>query len=77
MLKGHKKLCQISMIISTNATTFAAAVQHGLTRAPVITLGGKDAGKFAPNVNMSFECRKKDEFYVNINRDKTIKNETA
>lgn len=45
------------MITATNATTFTAAVQHGLTRAPIVTLGGKDAGKFAPNINMGFSFK--------------------
>lgn len=57
------------MITATNATTFTAAVQHGLTRAPIVTLGGQDAGKFAPNINMGFSFKgEREERFINLNR---------
>lgn len=45
---------------------------------PKIKIGGDDAAKFIPNVNMSFEFNSEDEFYFNLNRkDKVVTNEVV
>lgn len=56
-----------------NDTTYAIPGLGDRLIAPVITLGGKDAKKFAPNLNIGYDFGGGEEFYDNLNRtDKII-----
>jgi hypothetical protein len=57
------------LITAKNSTTFEASVSHGLTRAPIIALGGKNKDTFAPNINMGFSFKgDTEERFINLNR---------
>lgn len=57
----------MARISKINDTTFKAVEFAELS--PVVTIGGKDKTKLAPNLNMSFFD---DEFYFNLNRKDKI-----
>lgn len=60
-------------MIQLNDTTYSIPGFGDRLTPPVITLGGKDAKKFVPNLNIGYDFGGGEEFFDNINRtDKII-----
>jgi hypothetical protein len=60
-------------MIQLNDTTYGIPGLGDRMTAPVITLGGKDPKKFAPNLNIGFDFGGGEEYFDNLNRtDKII-----
>jgi len=55
-----------------NDTTYAIPGLGDRLISPVITLGGKDASKFAPNLNIGYDFGGGEEYYDNLNRTNKI-----
>lgn len=60
-------------MIQLNATTYGIPGLGDRLTPPVITIGGKDAKKFAPNLNIGYDFGGGEEYFDNLNRtDKII-----